>query len=247
MLDDALLQSFTNTFYGYGNYQGRYWFIGMEEGGGGSTEEVSRRLSAWDDRGRKEVEGPGESHSEFGVSPFFKKQPKSQPTWNKLIRILLSIEGKNPTLQEVKSYQATNLGKSDSDTCLLELLPLPSPHTGKWLYADSSLLPQLRTRDLYRGHYAPLRAMHIKERIEEHTPAVVVFYSFNGWYRQWWELIAGVTFTRESIGADRAYLGSNDHTVFAIVKHPVARRTGNDYFHQAGRLISTRLGSQITS
>ncbi len=247
MLDDRLLQSFIETFYGYGNYQGRYWLIGMEEGGGGSPEEISRRLSAWDSRGRNELEGLGEYHSEIGVSPFFKEQPKSQPTWNKLIRILLSIEGKTPTLQAVKSYQAANLGKSGSDTCLLELLPLPSPFAGKWLYADFSLLFELRTRDYYKEHYARSRAMHIKARIGEHNPAVVVFYSFDGWYRQWWELIAGVTFTRESIGADRAYLGSNGRTVFAIVKHPVARGIGKDYFHQTGRLIATRLGSKITS
>ncbi|BAY34333.1 hypothetical protein NIES2107_62380 [Nostoc carneum NIES-2107] len=32
--DDELLEKIIETFYGYGNYQGNYWFIGMEEAGG---------------------------------------------------------------------------------------------------------------------------------------------------------------------------------------------------------------------
>jgi hypothetical protein len=43
--NDPLLQDFMSSFYGYGNFQGAYWFIGMEEGGGDSFEEVSRRLA----------------------------------------------------------------------------------------------------------------------------------------------------------------------------------------------------------
>lgn len=31
MLDDQLLDEFCRTFYGFGNFNGRYWFIGMEE------------------------------------------------------------------------------------------------------------------------------------------------------------------------------------------------------------------------
>ena len=35
MLDDKLLESYMKTFFGYGNLHADYWFIGMEEGGGG--------------------------------------------------------------------------------------------------------------------------------------------------------------------------------------------------------------------
>ena len=30
--DDLLLDEFAHKFYGYGNYGGQFWFIGMEEG-----------------------------------------------------------------------------------------------------------------------------------------------------------------------------------------------------------------------
>jgi hypothetical protein len=36
LFDDQLLERFMCTFYGYGNYRGAYWFVGMEEGGGDS-------------------------------------------------------------------------------------------------------------------------------------------------------------------------------------------------------------------
>ena len=40
MFDDELLQAYIDTFYGFGKYEGKYWFIGMEEGGGGTFEEI---------------------------------------------------------------------------------------------------------------------------------------------------------------------------------------------------------------
>jgi hypothetical protein len=246
-LFDHLLQAYRDTFYGYGNYKGRYWFVGMEEGGGGSVEEITKKLSAWKGRGRRELESFGEYSSETIISKYFTDQPKSQATWNKLIRILLSIEGGTPTLDAVKTYQATHWGRSDSNNCLLELLPLPSPSMGKWLYGHHSLIPYLSTREVYGNHLAEQRALHIKSRVDEYKPYVVVFYSFHGWYQQWWKLIAGVEFAKVSIGEDKAYLGSNEHTLFAIVKHPVTKGISKDYFHQTGRLLAEKLGSKITS
>jgi hypothetical protein len=52
-LDESLLQEFMSNFYGYGNYAAPYWFIGMEEGGGDTIEEITRRLTVWDQRGRR--------------------------------------------------------------------------------------------------------------------------------------------------------------------------------------------------
>ena len=39
------------------------------------------------------------------------------------------------------------------------------------------------------------RALHIAQQVQEHKPAAVIFYSFNNWYRERWQLIAGVPFT----------------------------------------------------
>ena len=34
------------------------------------------------------------------------------------------------------------------------------------------------------------------------------------------------------------YIGKNKQTVFAIVRHPVARGVKNEYFHQVGKIIA---------
>ena len=46
LLNDQLLTEFFQNFYGYGNYRGQFWFIGMEEGSGNSFSEINTRLSA---------------------------------------------------------------------------------------------------------------------------------------------------------------------------------------------------------
>jgi len=55
-LDDRLLEEYINTFYGYGNYQGDWWLIGPEEGGGASEDDLTDRVGVWAQRGRREIE-----------------------------------------------------------------------------------------------------------------------------------------------------------------------------------------------
>lgn len=72
MLDDQLLDDFIQKFRGYGSYEAPWWFIGMEEGGGNDEVELASRLSAWDKRGRLELEDIAEYHREFGVTKFLR-------------------------------------------------------------------------------------------------------------------------------------------------------------------------------
>ena len=58
-LDDRLLQAYMEGFYGFGNYAGAYWFVGMEEGGGADAAYVTAKINAWRDHGRHELEGRG--------------------------------------------------------------------------------------------------------------------------------------------------------------------------------------------
>ena len=39
-IDHKLLESYMTGFYGYGNESALYWFIGLEEGGGNSLDEI---------------------------------------------------------------------------------------------------------------------------------------------------------------------------------------------------------------
>lgn len=231
--DDQLLDAFAQSFYGYGNYSGHLWFIGMEEGGGSSFTEVAKRLNAWDNRGRRELEDVSEYHNAIGITYLFNDRPTLQSTWNKLIRILLSSDGQTPTTEQVREYQRASLGRLDGDTCLLELLPLPSPSTGSWLYAQHSRLSYLADRGTYKQACLALRIAHLQRRIMEYEPRAVVFYSIS--YREHWKAIAGVNLVRES---DGVYTGRNRSTLFVMTRHPAAKGVTNDYFHQVGRLIA---------
>ncbi|MGB7412652.1 MAG: hypothetical protein WA902_00450 [Thermosynechococcaceae cyanobacterium] len=234
LFDDKLLSDFVQNFYGYGNYSGQFWFIGMEEGGGNSFPEINTRLTAWANRGKSELEDLAEYHNDIGVMNWFTDKPKLQPTWNKLIRILLSSSGKLPTTEQVREYQKTLLGRLIGDTSLLELLPLPSPSIGQWLYAQYSQLPYLEDREAYRQECIEFRITHLQDRINQYRPKAVIFYSLS--YQEYWKKIAGVDFHQNSA---KIYFGRNESTLFVMTKHPAAQGVTSDYFHQVGQLIAT--------
>jgi hypothetical protein len=52
LFDDALIQASCDGFFGYGSATAPVWFVGKEEGGGGSFDEIRKRLAVWDRRGR---------------------------------------------------------------------------------------------------------------------------------------------------------------------------------------------------
>ena len=240
MLDDSLLASFIDTFYGYGTYSAPYWFVGMEEGGRGSFAAATGRIAQRHNRGRQELEPLRDDDLSISTSPWFRPHPKAQPTWKQLIRMTLVAQGRSPSLEEIKAYQRDRLGRTNGETCLLELLPLPSPSTRHWFYGDYTSLPHLQSRQEYMAHCAPSRAAHLKERLEEHRPNAVVFYSFNWWYRRWWDYIADVPFEHAKTPSGDFFRGANSATSFAIVRHPVSRGISNRYYEEVGKILTRR-------
>ncbi len=238
MLDDQLIQDFATGFYGYGNYDAPIWFVGMEEGGGNDLEQVAQRMKSWDRRGRRELEDVVEYHNEFGVTRFWEDKPKLQPTWGRLIRMLqansLSADP-NVARKQVGEYQRDELGRSNSKTCLLELLPMPSPSKKKWLYsAWQNFVPQLATRAEYEKWFLPDRINKIKERIRRHQPAVVVFYGVG--YRKHWQTISESNFVEsENAGFYLAQAGSNS---FFMTHHPAAHGRTTEYWQKIGESIN---------
>jgi hypothetical protein len=194
MLDDLMLEKFIHSFFGYGSYKADYWFIGMEEGGGGSLEEVASRLSCWRERGERQLEDVRAYHEALGINQFFHEPVKIQRTWAQLCRIVLASQGLSEDLRAIKAYQKDKLGRQDGETCLMELLPLPSPGTDRWFYKDWSKLGFLSCRDKYKEKVLPFRIRDIKERIEKWRPQSVVFYGTG--YRAYWESIAEAAFVQ---------------------------------------------------
>lgn len=240
MFDDKLLKSFMDGFFGYGNYRGDYWFIGMEEGGGKTPDEITKRLSAWETRGRNELEDLAEFHLAFDRERFSKRFMEPvvlSRTWRKLIQILLIAAGEEPSTETVKEYQRERLGRQNGDSCLLELLSLPSPRTDYWHYSTFSTLPCLVDRETYRKNVRPHRIRHLRKRIEDYRPKVVVFYSTT--YRKHWAEIISPVDVRPT-GPEGILTGSDGTTLFAVVRHPSARGITNSYFDGIGHLISRK-------
>ncbi len=240
MLDDGLVTSFMSGFYGYGSHMADYWFVGIEEGGAGSPHEIVTHLDHWHRRGRNELEDLRDFQVTKGNVQYFIDAPKLQSTWAGLARIALAVEGVEASVAEVKAYQANRLGREHGNTCLLELLPLPSPSTGHWLYSELSSLSFLGDRETYRNHVVEHRAEHIRGLITTHRPRSVIFYSVNQWYITWWEMIAGVEFQESAMDGDAVYTARDGGTEFVIMKHPVSFGLRNRYFQQIGEFLARR-------
>jgi hypothetical protein len=236
MLNDQLLEDFMQGFYGYGTFRAPIWFVGMEEGGGGSLEQLAGRIAAWDTRGRHELEDVAEYHVAIGIDHFWKEPIVLQPTWGRLIHVLLSSKGLTPTTQEVKAFQRDTLGRAESDTCLAELLPLPSPNMATWLYSSLSTLPSLASRQTYKDHYSGVRSLQLRARITEYQPAVVVFYGLA--YLPLWQNVADGALQPVEPGG--FFAGRRGDTTFVAMKHPAARGVTNAYFHNIGQWIAAR-------
>jgi hypothetical protein len=236
MIDDRLLADFMNGFHGFGTYDGRYWFIGMEPGGGESEEDIARRLEAWDRRGRPELDDVAEYHALTGHTRLFDEKPKLQSTWKGLMMIALAAEGQPAGDADLQAYQRDRLGRPDGETCLLELLPLSSPNTGRWLYGSISAIPYLKDRKTYRARMTPVGVRRLARAMALHRPEVVVFYSRT--YRDTWKEIAGpVDWQTNEDGVEYA---RRDGTLLVITHHPAAWGVPWDHFTRVGRFIAAQ-------
>ncbi len=233
-LNNTLLQNFMSTFYGSGNYSGKYWFIGMEEGGGNTLEQVTKRLNAWVDLGETELVDIYQFHLKIDYPQYFQDPVKLQKTWMQQARIMLASKGLPSTTDDVRAYQRDQIGRKTGDTCLLELLPLPSPNVNNWNYNLWSGLHFLRDRKTYREYCVSWRAEHIRSRIKDHKPKVVVF--MGQVYSDYWHTIAG----RNLIFTDKGgfWAGSSEDTIYIITKHPASRGVTNAYFETIGKFLN---------
>ncbi len=253
------LKDWMENFGGYGSPQGRYALVGIEEGGGGSEEDVQARLDTWVALGQPQFADLAAFHTHSFMNNaarlqprdmpkrFFQQPIKDQNTWRPLIRLVLSAEGdepSDPSLERVKNYQARDLGRLDKKTLLTELLPLPSPGRKKpfdlhqWLYGNLSNLPYLKTRGLYEPAVAQWRTHYLKTLVVQHRPPAVVFYSSDADFQHSWQEIAGVPYSTVSAsGIDVAY---HKGTVFMIIDHSVSFGS-HDYFLEAGRILALEM------
>ena len=239
--DDQLLEEFALGFYGHGNLRASYWFIGMEHGGGDSFENINQRIDKWVAQGKTSVTDLADYCTDIGEAHYFRKPIKNQPTWNKLIRLLLSLQGEQHiSLMNVKNYQMSHWGRHDDETAVLELLPLANPSLNHpWLYGIYSDLPYLASREAYRSHLMPIRVKHFQKMLVDYQPQLVHFYGDS--YDEWWRQIAQVPFEQSAVEGRSFAYGQSSGTLFLITHHPVSRGVTIKYFEQIGKFLQKLL------
>jgi hypothetical protein len=158
--------------------------------------------------------------------------------------MLLLAQGKPDSENAMLDYQLNRLGAADGETCLLELLPLPSPNTRSWHYGDWSNLELLETREQYQQHMTLPRACFLARQIERHRPATVIFYG-STWHRVWSAIAGGPwhqAINRKLMGFER------DNISFFVTKHPADPNLGpgrDEYFQEIGGFFRDHCGARF--
>lgn len=229
--DIELVQARIKNFLGYGNLSGDIWFVGMEEGGNESLDGFIKRFRTTSNGQIFDIYD--DMREILGHMRWFGDKAPTQPTYRKLIYLLLFLRsGKEPTLEDIRSYQINKFGRKTSDHAVLELMPLPSKKTeGKdsWKYGSLGI-DALSSKRKYQATYMPERIRLFLSLFEEYKPKLVVLYALK--HKEDWEKIFGERFTE--VIPDKLSILKRNGTVFAITPHSTAR----GYFNSDWRSIA---------
>lgn len=221
-------------FFGYGHVGAKYWFVGLEEGGGTSIDEIRNRLQTWDSLGRPQLADLREFHESAGITRWGVARPPLQSTWKQLIRVVLAGEGQLADLESIRAYQRDRLGRKNGTTALIELMPLPSSSTAQWLYGSAGI-EIVSDRASYSAAILNKRTAAIRRLIAVYQPPIVVFYGLSR--RDVWSSIAGSPLVDSDAG--RFAFHSTPSTLFLLIRHPATRGATNAEFETAGRFLHT--------
>lgn len=243
------LDRFIKSFYGYGNLESDIWFIGMEEGGGASLEEVKSRLKVWKALGEGQVVDAYEFHKKITDDKgknfdflFREGNPAIQRTWRGLIKLLLSYKEEAYSAAVIKEKQINGWGRLSSDNCLLELFPLPSPNANDFKYTEW-LNDENFTRDKYKKDIVGHRIQGIQELIKINMPKMVVFYGKA--YGDKYKAIAGLNgsdlLELEITSEKSAKIFVGSPTSYVFIPHPTAHGMSDAYYQQLGKALKERI------
>jgi hypothetical protein len=195
LIHEKPLKHWIDTFYGYGSWQARFWFIGHEEGGGDLPEDVAERVDYFlrthpikneatlcDIRElSRQVAfrwaGPKAGKYSTLHDYRFGKNAVQNTVWKNLTAFLYGYE--NTKIPDLLAYQRRNFASpSKHYEALISLYPLPSPHNHAWYYSwlDIPAMEFLKTRKQYEENLYQQRIQMILSNINKHKPEVVLMY-----------------------------------------------------------------------
>jgi len=166
-------------FLGYGRVSAPVWFIGIEEGlGEMGTEEAENNLVS---RGAFEKTMDlyeahclliGRAKGKVGPIDFENAVPTTQ-VWKYMAKIMLAREGRSDWKDPgaVKEYIRHRLGRSDGDTFLTELSPIPAGRA-----SDKSWMTKFESMDRGIADRVRNRKEELKKTLRVNSPALVFCY-----------------------------------------------------------------------
>lgn len=176
-------------FIGYGTLKANIWFLGMEEAGGGEAN-IRTRLKF------QVVEDNAEAHKLLGVTKLHWGKRVIQRTWRGMCYIMLRLENLEPSRENIRNYQAEQLGRAHGNTLLTELMPIPKPKVNRWKYEN--LIPQYSSREDYYRQVKPQRVNYLRQLVVKYRPPVVIGYGKSFW-SSYKELFPNHNFQNEGI------------------------------------------------
>lgn len=222
-ISDSLIEGYIHDFFGYGNLNSPYWFIGKEEGGGSTPEENISRIRIWEMNGKPQTHDYYLFHKQLGFSDH--QLSRLQQTWTKLSQILriLTTGSDFSSKEDTRSFLLHNFGRYSGNHCLLELMPIPARSTDKsrWMGQLICSHPNLIDRDIYKKKYISQRIESIKLLIAQYNPKLVVFYSTEPDYINAWTDITGKDrWNKQTLdtGINIAY--QQNERLYIICPHP---------------------------
>lgn len=243
MINSADLIKLIDTVMFYGSPDSPIWFVGLEETDGATEEDIKRyikRLELLDDRNSVSL------RDAVGLEKYFplKKDepPKLQETWNGYAKLRFAIQGIPFEADEIRLYQGHGLGSSEeSETCLLELLPLPRVNRkDDWRYDKYSTIDYLKSHSKYMKQVAPQRVKTIYSNIESYSPRVVVFFGKDCRDR-FWNMLSPKTIELPDGDKTRpVYWDNIDKSLVVFSHHPTAHGITDEYWQSLGDFVNEK-------
>ena len=161
------------SFQGYGNLRGPFWFIGMEEYGDESIQQLLVRTRF------REIEDLARAHDPDMLNWPITASSRLVPTWDIMSQIVLNLSGQASWFDRKirRAYQTQKLGRHGGETFLAELLPIPKRHVANWPH----WMP-FASREEYEKQLLPRRIKMLRETFRRSSPAYVFCYGKGYWH-----------------------------------------------------------------
>lgn len=227
-----LLAKYMREYFGFGNPEkAKYWFIGIEDGGG----LIRERIQAWEKQEcSKFVNDIAQFHDDMNL---VNGLDELVPTWDKLIACILAMKGLDGSdFRSRRIFQRKKLARGDN--LLAELWPFPFPSRLSELLGEN--LPDDIDLKVCRGNYSSSfteeRVKQIKQLVGNYKPQIVVVYGSEPCRHIFGDNLE--EFYNNGAFRCKKMQSNNTNTAWIAVPHPNARGTHvNNWIDLGERLI----------